>query len=341
MFGQKLTPRRRHSQLFSRRRRGVCSLLAVLFVLAATVWLALVSAPGAYAQQAVSREEYDQTRAERFPPSQTQHEFNPSPSFWKQMFENMHGGYAVTLMGPRFLGASNETYNLYVPDVAPIQLSHSANIFFQVNPNLTVGIQQDAVQDIANDVRGETGFVRGRNFVFYDPVITFGLPNLIKVPGWWVNHSANISIPITQYSIDIGRVTAINLNSNWRVNTYPSPWNYGFDINLNPEFFTQPFPSQLQYRKTFYASISSALSYQVSPQVTLSNTTTFDMSHRERADEGAFNFSSGLADRTRFNLIVTPNVYPIFMSFTGYIQALVFDLRPETTITGLAFSIGW
>lgn len=332
MFGQKLTPRRRHSQMFSRRRRGVCSFLAALLI-----------ASGAWAQTSgVSREEIDQTRSDRFPPNQTIHEFTPEKSFWKQLFENMHGGYAVTLMGPRFLGASNETYNLYVPDVAPIQLSHSANIYFQVSPDLTVGLQQDAVQDIANDVRGENGFVRGRNFVFYDPVVTFGLPNLVKVPGWWVNHSANISIPITEYSINIGRVTAININSNWRVNTYPSPWNYGFDINLNPEFFTQPFPyTYASSRKTFYASVGSYLAYQVSPQVTLSNTTTFDFNHRELADEGVFNFSSGLADRTRFNLVVSPNVYPMYLSFTGYIQALVFDLRPETTITGLALSIGW
>lgn len=348
MFGQKPIPRRRHSQLFSRRRRGVCSWVAWVALLVALVCGWLGRAPEAMAQTttttAVSREAVDQSRSNRSQPDQTQFDFNPEPGFWKRLFENLHASYGVTLMGPRFLGASNETYNLYVPDVAPIQLYHSASVSFQVTPDFRVGFGLDIVQDIADDVVGETGIRRGQKLTIYDPTVNFSFPNPFQIPGWWVSNSASFSLSVTDYSMNLGRVTQLNYWSNWRINTYPSPWGYGFDINLNPQFYTQPFPDPstgIFFRKTFYASIGSTLSYQVSPVVSLVHTTTFDFAHYEGRDTGFFNFNSDLADRTRFSIIVSPNVYPMYLSISGYIQALIFDLRPETTITGLGLNISF
>lgn len=253
----------------------------------------------------------------------------------------MHGSYGVTLMGPRFVGASNETYNLYIPDVAPIQLYHSGSIYFQVNPTFTAGFGVDAVQNIADGVVGQDGIMRGQSFQFYDPTINFSFPNPYKIPGWFITNNGSFSLAVTQPSIDIGRVTQLNYWSNWRVENYPSPWSFGFDFNINPQFYTQPMPEGFSFRKTFYMSVGTYLSYQVSPVVTLSNTTTFDFAHYEGRDEGFFSFSSDLADRSRFNIIVSPSVYPLYLSFTGYIQVLIWDLRPETTITGLGLNISF
>ncbi|MBS1960238.1 MAG: hypothetical protein JST80_12245 [Bdellovibrionales bacterium] len=287
-----------------------------------------------------NREGVDQ--AQRNPPPQIIHEFTPEPSFWKRLFDNMHGSYTVTLMGPRFIGNSNETYNIYVPDVSPIQLYHSTSLFFQVSPDMTVGFGVDAVQNIANNVVGQTGITRGQDFTLYDPTINFTFPNLVKVPGWKVFSSASFSLSLTEYSNSIGRVTSVNINQNWRVDNYPSDWNYGFDVNLNPQFFTEPFPVTLTYRKTFYASIGHYISYAVSPSVRIYNSTTFDMEHRyPNGTGGFFDFYGGLDDRLKFGMSISPNIYPTFLTVGGYIQALFWNPQLDTTIIGFDFSIGF
>lgn len=300
----------------------------------------VASSSSALAQTTNSRETVDQTQ--RNPPKTILHEFTPEVSFWKRMFDNMHGSYSVTLMGPRFIGNSNETYNIYVPDVAPIQLYHSTSVYFQVSPDMTVGFGVDAVQNIANNVTGQTGIVRGQNFTLYDPTINFTFPNLFKVNGWNVFTSGSFSLSLTDYGISLGRVSSVILNQSWRVNNYPSDWNYGFDLSVNPVFYTEPFPQGFTYRKTFYTSIGHYISYQVSPSVRVYNSSTFDMEHRyPNGTGGFFDFYGGLDDRIRFGMSVTPNIYPTFMTIGGYIQALFWNPQYETTILGFDFSIGF
>jgi hypothetical protein len=340
MFGQKPIPRRLISQLFQRRRGS-----RFLNWTVRSTCLALLLPGLAYSQINVDnrRETRDQTTRNQSLPGRTQYPFKPppKPSLWKTIKENMHGSYSVTMMGPRPVGPTNSTYNIFVPDVAPIQLYHSTSLFFFVNPDWTFGFGVDAVQNIANDVVGNTGIVRGQNFILYDPTLNITLPNLMKVPGWSVFTSANMSLAVTEASINIGRITSININQNWRVLTYPSKWSYGFDINLNPQFYTEPFPSTFNFRKTFYASIGHFLSYQISPQVSLIHTTTFDMDHRVPNETGFFQFSSGLDDRMRFAMRVSPDLGPLMVSFGGYFQFLMWNPQMDTSIFGMDFSVGF
>jgi hypothetical protein len=328
MFGRQDRPPRRQAQKIRLRD--------------ALLYAGLFMGPMILPSQAqTSRETVDQTTRNRSQPGGTYHEYTPEPSLWKRLTENMHGGYSVTLMGPRPIGNSNETYNIFVPDVAPIQLYHSTSIYFQVSPDLTFGFGVDAVQNLANNVVGNTGIIRGSNFTLYDPTLNFTFPNLIQVPGWTVFTSASMSLVLTEASMNIGRVTSINLNQNWRVFNYPSDWSYGFDVNINPQFYTEPFPAGFSFRKTFYMSMGHFLSYRISPQVSITNTTTFDFDHRTPTETGVFAFSPALDDRMRFSLWVNPNVFPMFLSFGGYFQFLIWNPRVDTSIFGLDFSVGF
>lgn len=323
--------------MFGRRLAVLCALVACSIVIG-------LDSDFAWAQVPIeNRESSDQTIRNRSQPGGTQFKFRPPPrpSLWKTLFGNMHGSYSVSLMGPRAAGAGNSTFNIFIPDIAPIQLYHSASVYFQVTPDFNFGFGMDAIQNISDGVAGQSGFVRNRSFVLFDPYVTFSFPNLVQVPGWSVFTSANFSLAVTQASIDIGRITSINLNQNWRVLTFPSDWTYGFDINLNPQFYTQPFPTGFQFRQTFYASIGHYLGYRISPQVQLANTTTFDINHREPLESGAFQFSPALFDRMRFALTVNPSIAPLNMSIGTYFQFLIWNPAFDTSIFGLDFSIGF
>jgi len=262
------------------------------------------------------------------------------PNF-SDILKNIHARYSVSFMGPRFEGASNETYNIYLPDVGPIQLYHTAQIGYQVNENLQIGVNQPIVQNIANDVVGLTGITYYRTFEWYDPNIYFNLPNLIRIPGWFVSTSASFSLPITESSKNSALITQIIVQQSWSVNTYPSKWNYGFHLYFNPQFYNDPLPEGFLDRQTLSFSFGHNLGYQISPLFGISTLTNFYVEHRSPTTKGFFYLGESLPDTFQIKATITPNVYPYFISIGGYIQTLVWDPSWATSIIGASFSIGF
>src|ERR1035437_8552147 len=80
---------------------------------------------------------------------------------WKEFFRNVHGSYNLSFMGPRIAGSGTETYNIFVPDVAPLQLSHTWKLGAQVNPDFQLGFSVNSIQNISDNIRGNTGIIRG------------------------------------------------------------------------------------------------------------------------------------------------------------------------------------
>lgn len=329
MFGQNKSPHRCVSQTISKQRCGI-----YLFIFFASI---------ASAQTQNNRELNDQTVRERTQQTTT-YEFQPTrpeEGDFKDFLKNLHGSYSVSLMGPRLIGASNETYNIYQADIAPIQLYHTWQVGYQVSDTLQMGINGSVVQNIADNIKGRTGFIRNRSFENYDPNFYFNMPKLVQVPGWSVFTSASFSLSLTQASQDISKITSIQIQQSWFVNTFPSEWSYGFALYLNPQFYTDPIPSGFTDRQTLYASIGHRLSYRVSPNVILQTSSTFDIEHRSPDSKGMLHFGDGLEDRFRMGCAIMPNIFPMYMTIGGYFQFLIWEPRADTSIVGADFTIGF
>ena len=96
---------------------------------------------------------------------------NPPPEEpyrFEDFLHNLHGSYAVSFMGPRLTGDSNSTYNIYVRDVAPIQLFHTFQLGYQVNSDVQIGFEEDILHNLVDGVKGNTGIVRNHSFESYD-----------------------------------------------------------------------------------------------------------------------------------------------------------------------------
>jgi len=263
---------------------------------------------------------------------------------WNDFFQNLHGSYEVFLMGPRIAGAGIETYNIYIPDVAPLQLSHYWQLGEQVNPNLQIGFKISGIQNISDGVVGTTGIVRGRSFELYDLELYANLPNLVQLPGCFVFTSVAMSLPTSSKSQEIGRITEITIDQTWTLANYPSKWTFGLPLEIQAAFFTNPFPTSFAYRKSFYASFGHLISYRISPYVNVQSTSVFDFSHRALPDAsgGVFDFNSNLPDTSRLSLYLTPSISKsFFLSLAGYFQFLVWAPAFETSILGADLTISF
>lgn len=267
---------------------------------------------------------------------------NDQVSDWDLIQKNLHGSYFVSLMGPRLLGNSNETYNIFLADVAPVQLFHSFTLSYKVNADLQIGINQTGVQNLYNNVVGLTGLRYDQTTTWFDPSINFGMPNLFKTENWSIFTSFSFSLAITSASQEIGRITTLEWNQSFSaIHEKPSPWSYGFNYSLRPQFYTEPKPSNYPDRQVLTASVGHQLGYRVSPVFALNTTSTFDVEHRAPDPQGASHFGSNLEDRARISCSITPQLERGMISLGGYFQFLVFKPQPETSIIGADFSIGF
>ena len=310
--------------------------------------LGLTCGSAAFAQLA-NNEVRDQTPRETNLPVRNSQVFNPPgviPSF-SDIMKNVHGSYGVSYMGPRFEGSSDETYNIYLPDVSSVQLYHTAQLGFQVSPDLQIGINEAVVQNMADGVHGLTGNIYNRSFEWYDPNIYFNLPHLFLVPGWWVFTSASFSLPLNQASQDQKKITEFIIQQSWTVRTAPSPWTYGFHLYLNPQFYADPPPENSIIgepplsRQTLSFSFGHNLTYRVSPLFSVATATNFYVEHRSPDSQGFLHLGEGLPDYVQLSAKVFPNVYPLSLSFGTYLQALVFAPAWATTIIGGSINIGF
>jgi hypothetical protein len=260
---------------------------------------------------------------------------------WKEFWSNVHGSYGLSFMGPRIAGSGKETYNLYIPDVAPLQLAHTWRLGAQVNPDLQLGFSQFAIQNVSESVMGTTGTIRSRSFEAYDPEIYVNLPNLVKVDGWFVFTSARMSIPLTDASKNKGKITQITIDQNWSTSN-TGDWSFGVSGEIQPIFYTDPKPANLTDRKTLFASIGHLISYRISPSVNIQSTSTFDLDHRSPDPNGPLNFTSNLDDFSRISLYMSPSMSKsFFVTMGGYFQFLVWRPGMETSILGMDFSISF
>ena len=263
---------------------------------------------------------------------------------WSDFFQNLHGSYEVSFMGPRIAGSGNETYNIFIPDVAPLQLSHYWQLGEQVNPNLQLGLKISGIQNISDGVVGTTGIIRGRSFELYDLDIYANLPNLVQPPGWFVFTTVSMSLSTSNSSQLKGRITELTFDQTWTVANYPSDWTFGIPLEIQPAFFTNPFPANLAFRKTFYASFGHLISYRVSPIVNIQSTSQFDFAHRALPDGsgGTFDFNSNLPDTSRLSLYINPVIgKSVYLSLSGFFQFLVWAPSFETSILGADLTISF
>jgi hypothetical protein len=261
---------------------------------------------------------------------------------WNEFWKNVHGSYGLSFMGPRIAGNGNETFNIYIPDVAPLQLAHSWQLGVQVNPWLQLGISQFAIQNISDNVTGNNGVVRGRSFDLYDPEIYANFPNLIQIPGWFVFTSAKFSIPVTQFSQNNLKITQITLDQSWTTSNPSSDWSFGFSAEIQPILYADPKPAGLTNRKTLYASVGHLISYRISPTVNFQSTSTIDLDHRAPDPNGPLHFTSNLDDTSRLSLYLNPIINnSLFVSFGGYFQFLLWKPSMETSILGMDFNISF
>lgn len=317
-----------------------------VFLLISLACVEQVHAQGAFVVSARTREAIDQlsrenTQLNRNNPTRYEKKEDSKESEWAVFRKNIHGGYSVSIMGPRMLGNSNETYNVFLQDVAPVQLFHAFNLSYTVSEDLTIGASQTGVQNLYDNVVGLTGNTYLAETTWFDPTIFFNLPNLISVPGFNVFTSASFSLSVTRASQEIGRITTIELSQGWTVDNAPSPWTYGFNWTIRPQFYTDPIPAGFTDRQTFSGSAGHQLGYRVSPVFALNSTSTFDFEHRDPDPKGSGHFGSNLEDRARISCSITPQLASGRISFGGYFQFLIFKAQPETSIIGGDFSIGF
>lgn len=314
--------------------------------------LNLLFAQPALAQSQSNAGSSGQIPQDRILPLQTIQDYRPpgTLSTLNDILKNIHGSYSVGFMGPRLTGATNETYNIYLPDKAPIQLYHTFKLGYQVSPDLQVGIDENIVNNVAEDVQGFSTDSNGKpiianhygkTFEYYDPDIYFNLPNLVKVQGWRIFTSASFSFPVTLASVNLKRITQLIIQQSWTRQNFGSDWSYGFHLYLNPQFYTDPIPDGILTRETFSFSAGPDLRYRVSNLFTLSASAVLDVQHNSPDSQGFFHLSDGLPDYIQFRATIFPNVYPMWMSIQGYFQSLIWNPSWETSILGAGISIGF
>ena len=267
----------------------------------------------------------------------------PEDSYtFEDFMKNLHGSYEVSLMGPRLLGASNETYNMYAGDVAPIQLYHVFQLGYQVNSDLQIGVKEAIVHNLVDGIIGNTGIIRNHSFEYYDPAIYFNLSNLFKIDSWIISHSFSFSMPFSEASQNAAKITSVTINQDWNhLITKDTSWTYGFSIYLNPQFYADPKPEGFKDRQTLYAAFGHNFGYIVSPYFNINTTTNFNIEHRSPDPQGFAHFGQALDDVFRITASITPQIFPLFMSLSGYCQFLFWNPAAETTILGAGFSIGF
>jgi hypothetical protein len=257
-----------------------------------------------------------------------------------QILKNFHGSYAVSYMGPRINGSPDETYNVFIPDVAPVQLFHSLKLGYQATENLQIGVGADVVQNMVNGVMGSTGFIRNRSSEWYDPYLYFDLPNLIQVDGWFVFTSASFSLPVGPASLASAKITSFILQQSWSVNTQ-SPFHFGFGWFLNPQFYNDPLPQGFTDRQTLFFSFGPNLGYDISRTVSIRASASFNVEHRSPNPNGLFHLGEALPDTARGTLTWSPDISPLFVSFGTYVQSVLWSPSIDTSIVGGSFSIGF
>lgn len=257
-----------------------------------------------------------------------------------EILRNFHGSYAVSYMGPRLNGSPIETYNVFIPDVAPVQLFHSLKFGYQATGDLQIGVGADIVQNVSDGVMGVTGFIRGRTSEWYDPYLYFDLPNLIRVDGWFVFTSASFSLPVGPASLNAAKITSLILQQSWSVNTQ-GPFQFGFGWFLNPQFYNDPLPQGFTDRQTLFLSFGPNLGYNLSRSVSLRASASFNVEHRSPNQNGLFHLGEALPDTARGTLTWSPDVSPLFVSFGGYVQSVLWSPSIDTSIVGGSFSIGF
>jgi len=261
------------------------------------------------------------------------------PSF-SDILKNFHGSYSLSYMGPRINGSPEETYNVFIPDVAPVQLFHSLKLGYQATEDLQIGVGADIVQNLVNNVMGVNGFVRNRTSEWYDPYLYFDLPNLIHVDGWFVFTSASFSLPIGPASVNSAKITSVILQQSWSVNSQ-GPFNFGFGWFLNPQFYNDPLPQGFTDRQTLFFSFGPNLGYSLSKTVSLRASASFNVEHRSPTSNGLIYLGEALPDTFRGSLSWSPDISPAFVSFGTYIQSVLWSPSVDTTIVGGNFSIGF
>ena len=338
MFGQRKTLRRRHSQALSVRRRGV-----YFFFLAFAL---LGFFHEVHAQTAATTQAIRQVQEQQQPPQSTQltptlYEYKkPSMFDFTDFMRNFHANYNVSLMGPRMSGSSDETYNIYFEDVAPIQLFHGWAISYQATPDFKVGASISAPQNLTK-VIGNTGVLYNPSFTFFDPKINFDFPNLFQNSVFSIYSSAAFSLPVTQASQDVGRITTLTFTQSWTVKNYPSDWSYGFNLFFEPLFYTEPIPAEYAGRQTMIFAFGHFLSYRVSKEFSVGTSTNINYDHVATPTGDSLTIGTNLPDTMRVSCSILPNVYPAFLSIGGYLQAILWNPSPDTTIIGADFSIGF
>jgi len=247
----------------------------------------------------------------------------------------------MSLMGPSLGGDPWTTYNVYLGDVAPLQMFYSATLGYEPIPEIEFGITGSATNNISGPVTGITGNIYTPNFVFFDPGIYLKFPKLIQIPGWYVTTTVSFLFPLTDASQEIGRVLSFTFNQNWGIDLNPSNWTFGCTLFLNPQFYAGELPAGFGYRQTFVGALGPYLGYRLSDYVTVQASTVFDFDHRSPDQPGWLELGPNLDDRARLSVSVTPNVYPYYMAIGGYFQMLLDDPSWDTSIVGADFTIGF
>jgi hypothetical protein len=321
-------------------------------IFASTFLFAFLLAGTSRAQTIQDREgstEIPQDQSQPLPTIQEYRTPGKIPSFG-DILKNIHGSYAVSFMGPRLTGDTDETYNIYIPDKAPLQLYHTMKIGYQVSPDLQIGVNEAIVNNIVGGVQGfdhdnngnpVTPASYGKTFDWYDPNIYFNFPNLIKVPGWYVFTSASFSLSVTQDSLNIKRITQFIIQQSWTRAPTNSRWSYGAHFYVNPQFYSDPMPDGYTTREDFSFSFGPMVNYHVSDLFMLSSSATFDVEHDSPDPNGTLHLSEGLPDYIQFKATLFPNIYPMWMSISGYFQSLIWNPSWDTAIVGASFSIGF
>jgi len=257
-----------------------------------------------------------------------------------EILGQLHGGYSISFMGPRLSGPREETYNIYLPDVSGVQAFHSIQLGYQVWPDLQIGFGESIVQNLIEGVRGETGIVHHRSVDALDPYLYLSMPRLFRIPGWSVLTTATLSLPVTDASSEAARITSITFAQSWGVLT-GSRWRLGFDVFLNPQFYSDPLPEGFQDRQTFYASAGPMAGLELLPAVLLRLDAHFTVEHRAPDPRGFWTLGPGLPDTTRMTLAWSPQSERVFSSVSLYFQSLIREPSSRTSIVGAGMSLGF
>ncbi len=257
-----------------------------------------------------------------------------------EIARNIHGSYSVSYMGPRINGTPLETYNIYLNDIASVQLFHSLQLGYQVSDDLQLGFGGDASQDLVDGVTGLNGTVSERNTTWFDPYVFFQFPRLFQVSGWSVFHAASFSLPVAKPSLDAGKITSITLRQGWSKRAV-EPWRFNFLIYLNPQLYSEPLPGGFTDRQTLYAAFGPGIGYELTRELCLSIQSNLTVEHRSPAPRGWASLGESIPDTLRTSLTWTSDLHPVYASIGTYLQSVLWSPSFDTSIVGASFSLGF